>query len=282
MPVAEPATVRVACVQVNASEHMDANIAIAVQRVAEAAADGVSFVLFPENVGLMTWGHRAVVEAAAPEATHPVVKALKQAARNHGVWVLVGSVAVPSPDGRVCNRSILLNDHGEAVAHYDKIHLFDVDLGDGEVYRESKTFAPGDRAVVAPTPWGGLGMSVCYDLRFPHLYRALARAGAVMLTVPAAFTRRTGEAHWHSLLRARAIETGSYVLAPAQTGTHMRGRETYGHALMVDPWGAVVADAGAAPSMIVADLDLGKVAEARTRMPSLHHDRTFAAPESLA
>ncbi|HYD99546.1 MAG TPA: carbon-nitrogen hydrolase family protein, partial [Alphaproteobacteria bacterium] len=181
-------------------------------------------------------------------------------------------------DGRVANRLFVIDPQGEIRARYDKIHMFDVDLAGGESYRESATFRPGEQAVLAQTPWGGLGMTVCYDLRFPHLYRALAQAGARLLAVPAAFTVPTGRAHWHVLLRARAIETGCFVIAPAQTGTHDAGRQTYGHSLIVDPWGEVLADGGGEPGFVTADLDLGRIDEARGMVPALRHDRPFAPP----
>jgi predicted amidohydrolase len=187
-------------------------------------------------------------------------------------------LAIRRDDGRVANRSLLVDATGHVAARYDKIHLFDVDLGPSESYRESDVIAPGDRLVVAPTPWGRLGLSVCYDLRFPHLYRALAKAGADFLAIPAAFTRTTGAAHWHVLVRARAIETGCYVLAPAQCGTHAEGRLTFGHSLIVDPWGTVLADAGGETGVITAEIDAAQVAEARRRVPALSHDRAFVDP----
>jgi predicted amidohydrolase len=181
-------------------------------------------------------------------------------------------------EGKVANRSFLLNDKGEIAATYDKIHLFDVDLPNGERYRESKNYVPGGTARLAETPWGPLGMSVCYDLRFPQLYRAYGQAGAFYLSIPAAFTKVTGEAHWHVLQRARAIENGCFVFAPAQCGKHDDGRTTFGHSLIIDPWGAILADGGTEPGVIVAEIDPAKVAEARGRVPSLRHDRAFAAP----
>jgi predicted amidohydrolase len=219
-------------------------------------------------------------EKAFAEEDHPALSAFRALARDVDLWLLIGSLAIRLGRDKVANRSILLDNQGRIVARYDKIHLFDVDLDGGESYRESETIAPGDRAVIADTPWGRLGMSVCYDLRFPHLYRSLAKAGADFLSIPAAFTRTTGRAHWHVLQRARAIETGCYVFAPAQCGVHALGRETFGHALIVDPWGVVLADAGKDVGFIMAEIDLAAVAEARRKIPALTHDRPYAEPEA--
>jgi len=194
-------------------------------------------------------------------------------------WLLLGSLAVEAGPGQNYNRSYLLNDKGNLVTHYDKLHLFDVDLADGECYRESDTIVPGSTAVLAPTPWGLLGLSICYDLRFAALYRALAQAGAAFLAVPAAFTRTTGQAHWHILLRSRAIETGSYVFAPCQCGSH-GAAQSYGHSLIIDPWGRVLADAGEDPGFIMAAIDPDRVSEARSMIPALKHDRDFAVEKS--
>jgi len=195
-----------------------------------------------------------------------------------GVWLLIGSLAIKVSDTKTANRSFLIDPKGGIAAQYDKIHLFDVDLPSGETYRESNTVAGGNRAILAETSWGRLGMTICYDLRFPHLYRALAKAGAFLLTVPSAFTETTGKAHWHTLLRARAIENGAFVVAPAQGGTHANGRKTYGHSLIVAPWGEVLAEAGTDPCVIVAEIDSARVTDARTRVPSLKHDRDFDGP----
>ena len=272
---------RAACVQVNASNDMAANIGAACALAREARAEGADLVLLPENVAMMEWGRANVIAKAAPEETHPALAAFRDLARETGLWLHCGTLHVrvadgQGDDGRVANRSYLLDPTGETRARYDKIHMFDVDLGGGEVYRESATFAPGGRAVTADLPWGRLGLTVCYDVRFPHLYRALAKAGASFLAVPAAFTRTTGRAHWHVLLRARAIETGCYVLAPAQCGEHAGERQTYGHAVIVDPWGEVLADAGEQPGFAIADIDSARVAEARRKVPSLEHDRAYA------
>jgi predicted amidohydrolase len=202
--------------------------------------------------------------------------AFRALAKELQVWLHAGSLAVLRADGKVANRTYVLDPQGEVVAKYDKIHMFDVDLGNGERYLESATFAPGDAAKTVDLPWGRLGLTICYDLRFPHLYRHLAQHGAQFLTVPSAFTQVTGEAHWHVLLRARAIETGCYVFAPAQTGTHAGGRKTYGHALIVAPWGEVLADAGTPPGVIVADIDPAQVTVARGKVPAINLNAAFA------
>lgn len=268
---------RVACVQTNSGREIAENLVAVGKLLSRAAADGARLIITPENVAMMEPDSRRLREKAVAEAEHPALAAFREEAARLGTWVVVGSLAVKRADGRIANRCYLLDDAGAIVASYDKIHLFDVELGAGESYRESQTFAAGDRAVVAATPWGALGLSVCYDLRFPHLYRALAKAGALFLTCPAAFTRVTGRAHWHVLLRARAIETGCYVLAAAQCGVHAQGRETFGHSLIVDPWGEVIADGGDDIGMIIADIDPAKVVESRQRLPSLSHDRPFSA-----
>jgi predicted amidohydrolase len=268
----------VACVQTNSGREIGANIATVLPLIREARELGAELVMLPENVAMIEPDQAKQRDKALPEKGHPALDAFAEEAGRLGVWLLIGSLAVRRDDGRVANRSLLVDASGCVVARYDKIHLFDVDLGPSESYRESAIIAPGDRIVVAPTPWGRLGLSVCYDLRFPHLYRALAKAGAQFLAIPAAFTRTTGAAHWHVLVRARAIETGCYVLAPAQCGTHAEGRLTFGHSLIVDPWGAVLADAGEEVGVVTAEIDAIRVAEARRRVPALSHDRPFADP----
>lgn len=267
---------RAACVQTNSLRDIEPNLPIIADLVRRARDAGADFVLLPENVAMLEPESRLVREKARSEAEHPALPAFADLARSTGVWLLVGSLAIALDSGHVANRSLLIDPAGAVVARYDKIHLFDVDLGGGESYRESATIAPGDRAAVADLPWGRLGMSVCYDLRFPHLYRHLAKAGADFLAVPAAFTRVTGQAHWHVLQRARAIENGCFVFAPAQCGEHANGRLTYGHSLIVDPWGRVLADAGEDVGFIVADIDPAEVTAARRRIPALDHDRPFA------
>ncbi|HEX9808946.1 MAG TPA: carbon-nitrogen hydrolase family protein [Alphaproteobacteria bacterium] len=271
---------RLACVQVNAGEDMAANLAAAETLAREARADGARLIGFPENVAFMAPDGEGVREAARPEAEHPALARFRALAAELDVWLLVGSLGVRtgSNDGRVANRSYLLDPEGSIVAAYDKIHMFDVTLPGGESYRESATFLPGDRAVLARTPLGTLGLTICYDLRFPHLYRTLAKAGAELIAVPSAFTRTTGQAHWRTLLKARAIETGAFVFAPAQCGTHPRGRRTFGHSLIVSPWGEVIAEADEAPGVIAAEIDLAEVARVRAQVPSLGHDREFTGP----
>ncbi len=272
-------TLRVACVQLTSTTDIATNVGLSSELIREAHRKGARLVALPEVVNLVQRSRRRSMEAAYEEGDEPALAAYRALAGELGLWILAGSLVVRlENEERLANRSYLIDDQGEIVAYYDKIHMFDVDLAGGESYRESKTFRPGERAVVADTPWGRLGMTVCYDLRFPYLYRALAKAGADILAVPAAFTRQTGRAHWHVLLRARAIETGCFVLAPAQCGDHEDGRETYGHSLIVSPWGEVLADGGEAPGVVIADLDLAAVAKAREMVPSLSHDRSFAPP----
>jgi predicted amidohydrolase len=264
-----------ACVQTNSGRDIDPNIAAATQLIRDASEAGAEFVFMPENVSLLEPDDRLLREKALTEQDHPAVAAFSALATELGIWLLVGSVSVRLPGNKVANRSILIDPRGQLVARYDKIHMFDVDLGNGERYRESATIEPGTAAVVAPTPWGQLGMTVCYDLRFPHLYRKLAKSGAHFLSVPAAFTRTTGRAHWHVLQRARAIENGCYVFAAAQCGDHAEGRQTYGHSLIIDPWGTVLADGGEQPGFVLAKVDPAEVEEARRKIPSLSHDRSF-------
>ncbi|MDX5361332.1 MAG: carbon-nitrogen hydrolase family protein [Alphaproteobacteria bacterium] len=273
-------TVRAACLQMTSGDDLDANIAEAADLARQAVEQGATFLALPENAGFLESRTERLAGLLKPDEETPIFAAMSALAREHGVAVLVGSTGVKlADDARAANRSVLFGPDGARLATYDKIHMFDVDLPGGESYRESARYRPGGQAVVADLAWGRLGLSICYDLRFPHLYRMLAHAGAQVLTIPSAFTVPTGEAHWHVLLRARAIETGCFVVAPAQTGTHPNGRRTYGHSLIVAPWGDVLADAGTEPGVIVADLDLARVAEARTRVPALTHDRVIAAPK---
>jgi len=250
--------------------------------VDEAAARGARLIVTPEATNLME--KRAAKKAGllCDIDDDTVVRGLRAAAAEHGVWILIGSAMVRSGDpgdARAANRSILINDQGGIESTYDKLHVFDVDLPNGESYRESAVVRPGERAVVARTPWGGLGLTVCYDLRFPGLFRSLARAGADIITVPAAFTRPTGEAHWETLLRARAIETGCFILAPAQGGDHEDGRATWGRSMAIDPWGKVIAALDHdEPGVLFAELDLSAVARARVAVPQLVHERAFADP----
>ncbi len=266
-----------ACVQTNAGNDMAANIAAAGALARQARAQGAELIALPECVAMMESDFQRIRATAAPEDSHPALAAFQALAAELAAWLLVGSLTVETGTDRAANRSFLIDDTGGLVARYDKIHMFDVDLPGGESYRESKRYRPGEAAVLAATPWGALGLSICYDLRFPQLYRALAAAGAAFLAVPSAFTRQTGQAHWHVLLRARAIETGCYVFAPAQCGEHPGRRLTYGHSLIVGPWGEVLADGGETPGIVTAVIDPERVAQARARIPSLSHDRPFAA-----
>lgn len=264
-----------ACIQLNSSDNMADNIQVVQRFVAEAAGQGASLIILPENTFLME--APAAPRMLYAESDYPGVQASAALAATHRSWLLIGSIAIKTDDsGKTVNRSLLFAPDGTIRARYDKIHLFDVTLPNGETYAESARMLPGEQAVLASLPQCSLGLTICYDLRFPHLYRQLALAGASILTVPAAFTSVTGEAHWHTLLRARAIENGCYVLAPAQTGTHPGNRKTYGHSLIIDPWGKVLADAGEEPGIITATLDLGMVAEIRAKLPSLQHGRDFS------
>lgn len=270
---------KVACVQNCATPDVDENIEVTTGLTRAAGEAGANLVCLPEYFsGLRTEGAR-VHPVAFPEANHSVLPAFAAEARNLGIWIHLGSLGVTADDGRIFNRGYVLNPNGSIVARYDKIHMFDVDLGGGQSYRESATISPGERAVLAPTPWGAMGLSICYDLRFAELYRSLAQAGARMLSVPAAFTRLTGEAHWHVLNRARAIENGCYVFAPCQYGMLTGGGECYGHSLIIDPWGRVLADGGDEEGFIIADVDMEQVGKARERIPALTHDRAFEVEE---
>lgn len=275
---------RTALIQLTVTDDPAANLAETLAFVRQARAAGAEFVLTPECTNGL-WSNRAVQNAVLRlEADDPTLAALREAAASLGIWLLIGSLALLTgdADGRFANRSFLIGPDGKIAAKYDKIHMFDVNLSETEVYRESAGFRPGASAVLAVTPFARVGMTVCYDLRFPQLYRRLARAGAHILTVPSAFNHLTGAAHWETLLRARAIECGAYVLAPAQTGFHAetngKGRRTHGHSLAIAPWGEVLADAGTDPGVTYVDLDLSRVADARRRVPSLSHDRDFDGP----
>jgi len=271
---------KISCIQMNSSANMSENVAKLQKMVAEAAGQGAKLVATPENSFLMD--EPKSQRELYTMSEHPVVRVSADMARENKVFLLIGSVAVAddgwqaTDDNKAYNRSILFNPNGEIIAHYDKIHLFDVEVGDGQVYRESTKIMAGNRAVVAKTQFFDLGMTVCYDLRFPHLFRALAKNGANIIATPAAFTKTTGEAHWHVLQRARAIETGCFIIAPAQTGTHAGGRQTFGHSLIIDPWGMVLADGGEGEGIVAAEIDLAEVEKTRAKMPSLRHDREFS------
>jgi predicted amidohydrolase len=268
---------RAACVQLRSSDDAAENIRETAKLVREAAARGAHFIATPENTTLMAPDGGAKLASSHDEAHDPALPVFADLARELKVWLLIGSLAIKVSDAKTANRSFLFSPEGRIAARYSKIHLFDVELASGEVYRESHTVAGGSEAVVAETPWGGIGLTICYDVRFPHLYRRLAQKGAFAFTVPAAFTVPTGSAHWHVLLRARAIENGAFVIAPAQGGLHANGRRTFGHSLIVGPWGDILAEAGSEPGIILAEIDPGAAAAARKRLGSLA-DRNFAGP----
>ena len=252
-----------------------ANIAAATRLIRQAKAEGAHFVATPEMTSLFEAESDALFAKVKSQDDDLALKSFRSLAEELDLWLLIGSLPIKVAERQCANRSFLIDPKGQVTATYDKIHMFDVDLPGGETYRESRNYRRGERAVTADLPWDKLGLSVCYDLRFPQLYRALAKAGASFLTIPAAFTHTTGQAHWHVLQRARAIETGCFIIAPAQGGKHENGRHTFGHSLIVDPWGKILAEAGDEPGIITADIDPAKVTEARSRVPALTHDRPF-------
>ena len=268
-------TFRAACIQNTATRDIAANIAWVCERIGEARSAGADFITLTETVGLIEPVNAQIPDACYSEAEDPGLLAFRQLARALEVTILVGSQLIKMADQRIVNRSFLLDIQGEIVARYDKLHLFDIELSKGEFYRESDVISAGDKAVLATTPWGKLGMSVCYDLRFAALYRELAQNGAQFITIPAAFTQTTGKAHWHTMVRARAIETACYIIAPNQCGHHADKRRSWGHSLIVNPWGEILADGGAEPGIIYADIDLSEVDKARSKIPALKHDRPF-------
>jgi predicted amidohydrolase len=265
---------KAACLQVNASNDLAENIRNASDLTRRAVADGAQIVFMPENVAMMERNREAAIAKAMAHEDHTALKAFQALAAELKIWLHAGSIAVLLPGGKLANRTYMLAPDGAIAGQYDKIHMFDVDLGT-EKYAESATFEAGHDVVTVDLPWGKLGLTICYDLRFPHLYRQLAQAGVDFLTIPSAFTQPTGEAHWHVLMRARAIETGCYVFAPAQTGVHTGGRKTYGHALIVAPWGEVLADAGTDVGVISAVIDPAKVADARAKIPAWKTNAAF-------
>jgi deaminated glutathione amidase len=266
---------RAALVQLRSGRTVAPNLEMAEALIRRAAQGGAVYVQTPENTALMELKPELTIQAAQSEDACVALKRLQALAAELGIYLHVGSLGIKLDGTRVANRSYLIGPEGEIAARYDKLHMFDVDLAGGESHRESAHCRPGSKAVLADLPFGRLGLSICYDLRFPQLYRALATAGAEFIAVPAAFTRQTGQAHWHVLLRARAIETGAFVLAATQGGLHENGRTTFGHSLIVSPWGEILAEAGEEPGVIFADLDLAASAEARARIPALKHGRDF-------
>ena len=269
----EVSTFLAACIQNTATRDIAANITWICERIGEAATAGAAFIALPESVGLIEPDNEKIPDSCFHEELDAGLAAFRAAAREYETWILIGSQLIKESDNSIVNRSLLIDAQGEITARYDKLHMFDIELANGESYSESDVITPGSRAVIADLPWGKLGMTICYDLRFAALYRALAQAGAEIITIPAAFTQTTGKAHWHTLVRARAIETGSYIIAPNQCGLHVDERASYGHSLIVDPWGKILADGGPEPGIIMAEIDLSKVNLARGRIPALKHDR---------
>jgi predicted amidohydrolase len=282
MSATTPAAFKVALVQMRSGVNPQANLAAAIAAIDEAKSAGADYVLTPEVTNIMESNRERLFAAIVDEERDPALAALREAARRLGIYVHIGSLSVKASPDKAANRSFLIDRAGDVVARYDKIHMFDVDLANGDSRRESRTYRPGELAVVADLPWGRLGVTICYDLRFPALYRALAEAGASFFSIPSAFTRPTGEAHWHVLMRARAIENGCFVFAAAQAGKHESGRETFGHSLIVDPWGRVLAEGGTEPGIIVAEVDPAQVTAARSQIPSLHNGRRFEVIEPMA
>ena len=269
---------KVACVQLNSGNDMTANLRAAEDAIRGAAAGGAQLIMLPEYAALLDGSGRVMRENSHVEEQHPALAKLRALALETKTWILAGSLTIKIDAERMVNRSFLLAADGAIAARYDKIHMFDVTLPSGKVIKESSAYQPGDQAVIAATPWGPLGMTICYDLRFPQLYRALAKAGALFLAVPSSFQRETGTAHWHALLQARAIENLSYVFAPAMCGDHPGNRMTYGHSLIIDPWGRIIAELGTEPGIIIADIDVDEVLRVRGMLPSLEHDRSFSGP----
>ena len=282
MSATTPAAFKVALVQMRSGVNPQANLAAAIAAIDEAKSAGADYVLTPEVTNIMESNRERLFAAIVDEERDPALAALREAARRLGIYVHIGSLSVKASPDKAANRSFLIDRAGDVVARYDKIHMFDVDLANGDSRRESRTYRPGELAVVADLPWGRLGVTICYDLRFPALYRALAEAGASFFSIPSAFTRPTGEAHWHVLMRARAIENGCFVFAAAQAGKHESGRETFGHSLVVDPWGRIIAEGGTEPGVVFADVDPAEVSAARAKVPSLQHGRRFEILEPMA
>jgi predicted amidohydrolase len=272
-------TFTAACIQNHAQNNINDNLPIVRNLIREAASKKVDFIALPECVSLMEPETEALKAKVPEERDHPFLPMYEDEAQSSGAWILGGSLAVKisnkTEKNKIVNRLYLFNPAGKIVSTYDKIHMFDVDLGNKISYQESATYAAGNKAIVTTLPWGNLGLSICYDIRFAYLYRALAQAGANILCAPAAFTKITGEAHWHVLQRARAIETGSFIISPGLCGEHGKGKESYGHSVIIDPWGNILADGGSEVGIIIANIDMTKVTEARQKIPALNHDQTF-------
>ena len=269
-----PGTFTAALVQMRSGRSLDANVAVAETLIREAASKGADYVQTPEVTTIMEIDRELLFAAAAPEEGNAALARFFRLAAELKIVLHIGSMGIKTGN-RIANRSFVIGPDGKIIARYDKIHMFDVKLANGEVYEESANYAPGTQAVLADLPWGKLGLTICYDLRFPALHQTLTRAGATMLAIPAAFTRPTGEAHWHTLVRARAIENQCFVFAAAQGGRHEHGRETYGHSLIVSPWGTVLAEGGTEPGVVLATIDLSEVSAIRGRIPALANARAF-------
>jgi predicted amidohydrolase len=279
---AQPSTFKVGLVQMRSGLDPQRNLEAVLAAVDEAKMAGADYVQTPEMTNILALRRDDLFAKITAEERDATLATLRDVARKLSIFIHIGSLAIKTSAEKAVNRSFLLDRKGDIAARYDKIHMFDVDLAGGESYRESNNYRAGELAVVADLPWGRLGLTVCYDLRFPALYRALAEAGASFLAIPSAFTRQTGEAHWHVLQRARAIENGCFVIAAAQGGRHENGRDTFGHSLVVDPWGKVIAEGGTEPGVIMAEIDPAAVAAARSKVPSLNHGRRFELVEPLA
>jgi predicted amidohydrolase len=282
MSTAKPSAFKVGLIQMRSGVDPQANLTAAARMIGEAQRAGAEYVLTPEMTNIMEIKRERLFAMLVEEEHDASLAAFRELARKLSIYLHVGSLAIKASHDKAINRSFLIDRKGEIVARYDKIHMFDVDLENGESYRESRNYRAGELAVVADLPWGRIGLTVCYDLRFPALYRALSEAGASLLTVPSAFTKQTGEAHWHVLLRARAIENTCFVFAAAQGGKHENGRETFGHSLVIDPWGRILAEGGIEPGVIMAEIDPAEVSAVRARLPSLQHGRRFELIEPMA
>jgi predicted amidohydrolase len=277
-----PATFKAAMIQMRSGLKPTANFDDAARLIGEAKAAGADYVQTPEMTNVLAGKREQLFDVITEEEQDASLAAFRDLARKLGICIHVGSLAIKVSPDKAANRGFVIDAKGDIAARYDKIHMFDVDLGNGESYRESRNYRPGEAAVSCDLPFGRLGVTICYDLRFPALFRALAEAGATMLAIPSAFTKPTGEAHWHVLMRARAIENGCFVFAAAQAGKHESGRETYGHSLIVDPWGRILAEGAGEPGIVMADIDMAQVSKARAKVPSLQHGRRFEIVEPIA
>lgn len=268
---------KVACLQLSSSNDLFENINIIIALIDSAATRGAELICMPENAVMMENSSKRSIEKAANVAKNPALEAFKFSAKKHKIWLHCGSLSIKLSSGKLANRTFVISPEGRVVGEYDKINMFDVDLGGGERYKESNTFVPGKKLTLVPLPWGTMGLTICYDLRFPSLYRSLAQGGAHMIAVPSAFTAVTGRAHWMVLLQARAIETGCFIFAPAQVGLHSRNRQTHGHSMIIDPWGRILVEAKNDDNIILADIDVNLVAAVRKKINSVNHDAIYTA-----